>query len=194
MIDEDREWTAACFAVEDTAFNDVQHGIDGDATLCGIASSLMTIVRNPFYGNGARDCRSCARELSRLGRLLVPFVGGFERSTPASVAQVRAAEATLGVALPADLLALYRNSDGAFSTTGQWWLVWPLAQMAEAKEWLGNVPGYGNEWLPFGDDGTGDPFCLQRADGGVTRLSMIDLTHEPVAVDLGEFWVHVERG
>jgi SMI1/KNR4 family protein SUKH-1 len=97
-------------------------------------------------------------------------------------------EAALGTLLPNPLVSLYRANDGVFDLHGQWWLIWPVARMVEAKAWLTEFDGYLDRWIPFGDDGTGDPFCFHREDEAITRLSMIDGTHEPFAHGLADFW------
>jgi hypothetical protein len=48
-----------------------------------------------------------------------------------------------------------------------------------------------DDWIAFSDDGTGDPYCFHRADHSITRLSMIDRSHERVGVGLPDFWTIV---
>lgn len=107
---------------------------------------------------------------------------------PASATKLIETETALGALLPDPLVALYRANNGRFDRDGQWWVIWPLDQMIEAKVWLAPFDGYLERWVPFGDDGTGDPFCFHRADQVVTRLSMIDGTHEAIADSLPDFW------
>lgn len=107
---------------------------------------------------------------------------------PASATKLIEVETELGSLLPDPLVALYRANDGLFDRDGQWWVIWPLAQMVEAKAWLAGFDGYLERWVPFGDDGTGDPFCFHRADQVITRLSMIDGIHETFADGLADFW------
>jgi hypothetical protein len=65
LNDAEGPWTAAAYLVEDEAFEGVQHGVaDSGGTLCGIAEDKVEIVRNPFWGRGARDCPTCAVRLS----------------------------------------------------------------------------------------------------------------------------------
>lgn len=108
-----------------------------------------------------------------------------------SSAELSEIEAALGTLLPDPLLSLYRANNGVFDLVGQWWVVWPLARMLEAKAWLTKFDGYQEQWVAFGDDGTGDPFCLHRDDERITRLSMIDGDHELFAHGLGDFWTMV---
>jgi hypothetical protein len=108
---------------------------------------------------------------------------------PAAAATLAEIEAALGAPLPDELVSLYRATNGVFNTFGQWWVVWPLEQMVEAKQWMINYAGYLEQWVPFGDDGAGNPFCFHRADKAITCLGMIEGTHEPVAHGLAEFWI-----
>ena len=117
--------------------------------------------------------------------------GRLRRSPPATTEDLAKAEAALGTLLPEELVRLYQAANGQYSLHGQWWVIWPLDQMAEAVGWLRSVDGYLDDWIPFGDDGTGDPYCFHRADQSITRLSMIDLNHEQVAIGLPDFWTRV---
>lgn len=115
----------------------------------------------------------------------------FDPAPPLSAGDLAQAEKALGTLIPDPLVRLYRASNGTFDKQGQWWVVWPMAQMLESRTWLSEFSGYLHEWIPFGDDGTGDPYCFQRADDSITRLSMINGDHEPFAQDLAEFWTMV---
>ncbi len=66
IIDEDGAWTAAANLASDPAFAGTQHGMADSGTLCGLLESEVVVVRNPFYGTRAEDCRQCAIELQRL--------------------------------------------------------------------------------------------------------------------------------
>lgn len=106
---------------------------------------------------------------------------------PATTDELAKAEGVLGARLPDELVRLYKAANGRYSVHGQWWVVWPLDRMAEADAWLRPVDGYRDDWIAFGDDGTGDPYCLHRADRSISRLSMIDLGHQHVAMGLPDF-------
>lgn len=89
--------------------------------------------------------------------------------------QVAGAESALGVRLPNALRAAYRIADGRFRDDGQWWVVWPLDRLVND-----NRERWAEEMLPramlaFGDDGTGDAFCvrLEGAEDQVVRWSSI---------------------
>lgn len=120
-----------------------------------------------------------------------PDSPSFTPSPPLSVEDFAQAEESLGTLLPDPLVRMYRGNNGVFNEHGQWWTVWPVAQMLEARTWLSGFSGYLDEWIPFGDDGTGDPYCFHRADDSITRLSMIDGAHEPFAHGLADFWTMI---
>jgi hypothetical protein len=66
VLDEDGPWTAACYLRGDSDFTGTQHGVYEQGTLCGLAASVVDVVRNPFYGDGNRDCKDCAARLHEL--------------------------------------------------------------------------------------------------------------------------------
>lgn len=113
------------------------------------------------------------------------------RNPPATPDDLVRVEVALGTVLPDELVRLYKGANGQYSVHGHWWVVWPLNQMVDAEPWLRPVDGYLDDWVPFGDDGTGDPYCFHRADQSITRLSMIDLGHELLAFGLADFWTMV---
>jgi hypothetical protein len=115
----------------------------------------------------------------------------YNPAPPLSVADLARAEEALHTLLPDGLVSLYRRSNGIFDNLGQWWVVWPIDRMLEARAWLSTFPGYLDDWIPFGDDGTGDPYCFHRADESITRLSMIDGDHELFASSPADFWAKV---
>jgi cell wall assembly regulator SMI1 len=85
-------------------------------------------------------------------------------------------ETQLGVALPPPLRSLYEHGDGRFRPDGQWWVVWPLNRLL-----VDNLDAWRRGWLPrsllaFGDDGTGNPFCVDIDEGesDVLRWNWID--------------------
>ncbi|MEQ4209782.1 hypothetical protein [Actinopolymorpha sp. B9G3] len=59
--------------------------------------------------------------------------------------------------------------------------------MGGAESWLRPIDGYLDDWIAFGDDGTNDLYCIHRVDQSITRLSMIDRSHERAAVELPDF-------
>lgn len=88
---------------------------------------------------------------------------GYRLNEPASLAELDGAESALGARLPAGLRELYLVSDGVFDTRGQWFVIWPLSEVVARN--LDAFAGEGasrSEYVGFGDDGTGDPFCTHR--------------------------------
>jgi hypothetical protein len=112
----------------------------------------------------------------------------FEHGPPASDASIAETEERLGTRLPDALASMYRATDGVCDRAGQWWVIWPLAQMVEAADWLQNADGYPDRWIAFGDNGAGDPFCFQRDDGSITCLHMIEQEHQNLASSFTDFW------
>lgn len=118
----------------------------------------------------------------------------FELGPPASDAFIVDTEARLGTRLPEALASMYRANDGVYDQAGQWWVIWPLAQMVEAAGWLTDADGYPDRWIAFGDDGTGNPFCYQRVEGSITCLHMIEQVHQELAPSLADFWALLSSG
>lgn len=87
--------------------------------------------------------------------------GGFELSPGVNVDELRRAEIALGRALPLALASLYRESDGVFDVEGQWFVVWPLDSLVKENLERWDKSLLPRRFLGFGDDGTGDPFCLE---------------------------------
>jgi cell wall assembly regulator SMI1 len=84
-------------------------------------------------------------------------------------------EAALGAMLPDRLRAQYRVADGRYRQDGQWWVVWPLDRLAADNPDVWKSGMLSRDLLAFGDDGTGNPFCVPL-DGRdeVVRWSWID--------------------
>lgn len=40
---------------------DVEHGVDGDASLCGISRDSLLVMRHPFWPGRPRSCSECER-------------------------------------------------------------------------------------------------------------------------------------
>ena len=102
-------------------------------------------------------------------------------------AGVIAAEQSLGITLPADIAAIYAAADGRYNQQGQWWVVWPLNRLVEENHnaWLEGLP---RSFLAFGDDGAGNPFCVDIKDSSeIFRWSWIDLEVERSEGSVAEF-------
>jgi SMI1 / KNR4 family (SUKH-1) len=86
------------------------------------------------------------------------------------------AETRLGVTFPTTVRALYEEADGTYNVAGQWWVVWPLERLVTDNERAWSEERLPRSLLAFGDDGTGDPFCVQLGseDDVVLRWSWID--------------------
>ncbi len=93
---------------------------------------------------------------------------------------IKEVERRLQVTLPPSLRSLYENGDGRYSEAGQWYVVWPLVQVAENNERAWGDGTLDRDLLAFGDDGTGSPFCvrLSSPNDEVLRWNLIDLEVE----------------
>jgi cell wall assembly regulator SMI1 len=89
--------------------------------------------------------------------------------------QLADAENRLGKRLPASVRSLYVAVDRAFDGDGQWWVVWRLDRLVIDNLSAWRDGRLDDSLLAFGDDGTGDPFCVQLDDDAhVVRWSFID--------------------
>jgi cell wall assembly regulator SMI1 len=89
--------------------------------------------------------------------------------------QLARAEAALGVPLPGRIRELFRAGDGRYRRHGDWWVVWPLDRLVADNTDAWRRGTLSRALLAFGDDGTGNPFCVPI--GGideVLRWSWID--------------------
>ena len=85
------------------------------------------------------------------------------------------AEHRLGMALPDWLRRLYAEADGRWADPGQWWVVWPLADVVSRTIEAWDSYGLDPALVAFGDDGCGDPFCVDSTVADtVVRWSMVD--------------------
>jgi hypothetical protein len=113
----------------------------------------------------------------------------------ASEAQLDALERRLGGPIPGDLRALLLESDGFDDVEGQWQVAWSCDRIAEETERVRADGLLGEDFLCFGDDGTGDPFCISHQDGGpVCHLSLIGGELAVLAHLLPAFWDGWFRG
>ena len=112
---------------------------------------------------------------------------------PCDPEELASAESRLGVRLPVALCLLYADGNGRFDERGQWWVVWPIDRLVESNETYWREGWLDRSFVGFGDDGTGDPFCL-RVDGSsdaISRWSMIErepfAQYESMAAFVGEW-------
>lgn len=101
-----------------------------------------------------------------------------------------AAESMLGTALPLALRDLYLASDGVWDEPGRWNVIWPLAQVVERNRTAWDIETRARrDWVGFGDDGTGAPFCVRRTGGDeVFHWSPIEQRASILASDAIAFW------
>jgi hypothetical protein len=121
---------------------------------------------------------------------------GNELQSAASEAEVDRLEGLLAVVLPAELRALYLATDGVFDKPGQWFVIWPLADVVTRNRlaWA-EARTARRELVGFGDDGTGAPFCVPR-DGsdGVLIWNPLDAQAHWLADTVAQFWVGWSNG
>jgi hypothetical protein len=74
---------------------------------------------------------------------------------------------------------------------GEWWVIWPLERLVTENLQAWDAEMLARELLAFGDDGTGNPFCLSLLTDSdeVVRWNWID---HAVEVEEGPFdrWRH----
>jgi hypothetical protein len=116
---------------------------------------------------------------------------GYQTRPDASADEVAAAEAALTAAFPADLKDVYLVSDGVIDAAGQWFVIWPLAEVITRNQDAWSLGGTSPRrvLVGFGDDGTGAPFCVPR-DGGVGVFAWSPITGEAtlLADTVARFW------
>ena len=124
-------------------------------------------------------------------RQLLGAVDGYELRPGAGAGEVAAAEAALGAVFPEDLSGVYLVSDGVFDGPGQWFVIWPVAEVVarNREAWSREGSSARRGLVGFGDDGTGAPFCVRRdGRGGVFAWSVIDGEAVFLADTVAGFW------
>jgi cell wall assembly regulator SMI1 len=112
----------------------------------------------------------------------------------ATEAEVRRVEELLESVLPIDLRRFYLVSDGVFDKLGQWWVLWPLDELVRRNQQAWAL-GQDLQLVGFGDDGTGDPFCVPRDGGaGVFIWHPVGRAAYRLADTVEEFWSGWLRG
>jgi hypothetical protein len=102
---------------------------------------------------------------------------------PATPEQITAAEHALGIALPADLKALLRETNGVEDPYGPG-LIWPVEQIAADNLAYRRDPDFAGLFMPFdpllffADAGNGDQFAFAIAAGTVHRPDIYLWSHE----------------
>ncbi|HEY9467796.1 MAG TPA: SMI1/KNR4 family protein [Vicinamibacterales bacterium] len=140
--------------------------------------------------SGAGLCQSAGMTGAEWLSMLAP--DGYGLGAPATADELASTEKALDATLPPDLRALYLITDGVFDPAGEWFVFWPLADVVDRNlaDWLTyRASPTRSDLLAFGDDGTGDPFCVAR-DGGdaVFYWSPIDDTATCLANTIIDFW------
>lgn len=129
-------------------------------------------------------------------RALLAEVDGVERRPGATKVAMDHAEAVLGAVFSAGLRTLYSATDGVFDKPGQWFVVWPLAEVVTRNQraWADESAAR-QELVGFGDDGTGAPFCVPR-DGGVGVFVWEPIEQQAfwLADTVEQFWSGWSRG
>jgi cell wall assembly regulator SMI1 len=126
------------------------------------------------------------------GQILRAAERGLELQPPARPTEIAAVELRLGTRLPDELRGLYEETDGIYHKPGQWFTMWRLSDLANwnLEAWNGWESEDRRRYLGFGDDGTGNPFCVELAGGPtIFTWSPIEQIAWPLAQNLRAFWV-----
>jgi SMI1/KNR4 family protein SUKH-1 len=124
-------------------------------------------------------------------RQLLSAHDGYELRPGATGDEVVAAEAVLGAMFPAQLREIYLVTNGVFDRPGQWFVIWPLPEVAarNREAWSLTDSPVRRGLVGFGDDGTGAPFCVLRDGGdGVFAWSMVGGEATLLAETVAGFW------
>jgi hypothetical protein len=116
---------------------------------------------------------------------------GLGLQLPSEPAEIAAVELRLGIKFPAELRELYEATDGIYDKPGEWFVMWRLGDVARwnLEAWNSRSEAR-RRFLGFGDNGTGDPFCV-ALDGepAIFTWSPIEQEARPLAPNLREFWL-----
>ena len=81
-----------------------------------------------------------------------------------------------------------RPRNGLYDRSGEWWVVWPVTRMVDENLRVWATGELDQALLAFGDDGTGNPFCVDRGDPmAVVRWSWIDAAVESKMGRMADF-------
>ncbi len=112
-------------------------------------------------------------------------------TTGCSEEAMRHAETVLGRSLPRDLASLMSYSNGLVDASAESQVVWPLSRLVtdNLKAWASEDLALPAALLGFGDDGSGDWFCMRSQDPSASILhwSWIDGAARPIAHGLRSF-------
>jgi SMI1/KNR4 family protein SUKH-1 len=125
-------------------------------------------------------------------RALFNAYPAFELEAGCTQQELGRAESAVGP-IPRELAEFLREINGVFDQSGQWHVAWPLDRIVAERQ----GPNYNErqlgQLLPFGDNGTGEPFCLPGG-GSETEItpvyhwSFIDGRATVLAPNLRQFW------
>ena len=115
---------------------------------------------------------------------------GLRLQPGATADAIKESESALDATLPLALRNLYQATDGVWNEPGQWFVIWPLADVVERNRLAWDAePSARVGWIGFGDDGTGNPFCFRRGNGDhVYYWSSVDHAATQLASDPAAFW------
>jgi len=117
-------------------------------------------------------------------------LAGYRTARGATSAEFEHAEDALVISLPESLRALYAHSDGVYSETGEWWVIWPLKQLVENNASVGQAAWSRLGLIAFGDNGAGERFCVSASDPlDVHCWDAIDGDAHLLAPDVRTFWL-----
>lgn len=114
-----------------------------------------------------------------------------ELQEPADVQSIAAAESALAVSMPDQVRELYEATNGVWDQGGQWFFMWRLEDLVQWNLDAWELEGEKRRpYLGFGDNGFGNPFCVELEGGStVYTWSAIDQHAYPLAPGMREFWV-----
>ena len=105
-------------------------------------------------------------------------------ATGAPTESIAAAERALELALPSDLAALLRETDGVHADLGAS-IIWSCAELAQQNTEFRTSEGFRELYMPFdhllffGDDGGGSQFAFAiTADGKISKGDVYRWDHE----------------
>lgn len=116
-------------------------------------------------------------------QLVAQHYGDHEFRPGATVRELEAADASLGVALPQDLRDFLLESNGAFGPYSLR-LVWPHDQIVRDNLMFRSSPDFRDLYMPFdpllffGDAGNGDQFAFVIVAGAVRMPDVFVWNHE----------------
>jgi hypothetical protein len=109
-----------------------------------------------------------------------------------SATAIDAAATDLQIGLPTPLVDFLRETNGVYDRAGHHEYGWSSARIVSEnlEAWADREMPLPRDYLAFGDDGTGDCFCMPaRAGTEVFHWVWIDSEARQIASDLRSFWI-----